>query len=141
LTSCYSHPNIPRNTSVITHRDKEPEAPKLGILNFLSWREQEKSFEDLAAVAFANYTLTGNGEPEQVAGNRISPALIRMLGVAPIAGRVFYDSEESPGAGPVVMLGEKDANRLPTPCADGVIGGVRRYNRLSFQANGEEQQE
>ena len=76
------------------------------VLNFLSWREQAKSFEDLGAVGFANYTLTGNGEPEQVSGNRITPALIRMLGVVPIAGRTFYDSEESPAAAPVVMLGE-----------------------------------
>lgn len=76
------------------------------MLNFLSWREQEKSFEELAAVGFENYTLSGSGEPEQLTGNRISPALIRVLGVSAIAGRAFNDAEESPGAAPVVMLGE-----------------------------------
>jgi putative ABC transport system permease protein len=76
------------------------------VLNFLSWREQSRSFETLAAVAYSNYTLNGNGEPEQLTGNRISPALTRALGVAPVAGRAFADGEDQPGAAPVVMIGE-----------------------------------
>jgi len=75
-------------------------------LNFLSWREQSRSFETLAAVAYSNYTLSGSGEPEQLTGNRISPSLTRTLGVAPIAGRAFADDEDKPGAPPVVMIGE-----------------------------------
>ena len=35
------------------------------VLNFLSWREQSHSFQDLAAMSIANYTLTGAGEPDQ----------------------------------------------------------------------------
>ena len=51
------------------------------VLNFVSWREQSKSFEELAAMGFSNYTLSGAGEPEQFSGNTISPALVRVLGV------------------------------------------------------------
>jgi putative ABC transport system permease protein len=76
------------------------------VLNFLDWREQSKSFEDLAAVGFTNYTLTGAGEPEQFSGNRISPALTRVLGIPPIAGRAFTDDEEQPNAPAVAMIGE-----------------------------------
>ena len=76
------------------------------VLNFLSWREQTKTFEELAAVGFSNFTLTGSGEPEQLSGNRISPALTRVLGIAPVAGRAFTDDEEKPGAAPVAMIGE-----------------------------------
>ena len=77
------------------------------LLNFLSWREQApKSFEQLAAIGFESYTLTGSGEPEQVSGNRISPALLPMLGLRPIAGRAFTDEEEKPGAARVAMVGE-----------------------------------
>jgi putative ABC transport system permease protein len=76
------------------------------VLNFLDWREQSKSFEDLAAVGFNNYTLTGSGEPEQFSGNPISPALTRVLGISPIAGRTFSDDEEHPNAAPVAMIGE-----------------------------------
>ncbi len=75
-------------------------------LNFLSWREQTQSFEELAAVGFNNYTLTGSGEPEQFSGNPISPALMRVLGLSPVMGRAFYRDEENLGAAPVAMLGE-----------------------------------
>ncbi len=76
------------------------------VLNFLDWREQSHSFEDLAAVGFANYTLTGSGEPEQFSGYRISPALTRVLGIAPVAGRTFTNAEERPGSAPVCLVGE-----------------------------------
>jgi putative ABC transport system permease protein len=76
------------------------------VLNFLSWREQARSFQELGALGFGNYTLTGSGDPEQVSGNQISPALTRALGIMPIAGRAFVDAEEKPGSTPVAMLGE-----------------------------------
>jgi putative ABC transport system permease protein len=75
-------------------------------LNFLAWREQQQSFEPIAAVGFGTFTISGNGDPEQLPGNRISPALMRVLGLAPITGRSFADDEEKPGAPPVAMIGE-----------------------------------
>jgi len=76
------------------------------VLNFVSWREQSNSFQELGAVGYANFTLTGKGDPEQVSGNLLSPALMRALGVKPIAGRAFQDDEENPGTAPVAMVGE-----------------------------------
>ena len=76
------------------------------VLNFISWREQARSFENLAALGFANYTLTGTGDPEQVSGNLVSPALMSVLGMSPIVGRVFSNEEEKPGVAPVAMVGE-----------------------------------
>ena len=76
------------------------------VLNFLDWREQSQSFAEMAAIGFSSYTLTGAGEPEQFSGNRISPALLRVLGLPPVAGRAFTENEEQPGAAPVAMIGE-----------------------------------
>jgi putative ABC transport system permease protein len=76
------------------------------VPNFVSWREQARSFEEFAAIGFNNYTLTGSGEPEQLSGNRISPAVMRVLGLAPVIGRAFADDEEKPAAAPVAMIGE-----------------------------------
>ncbi|HZI93790.1 MAG TPA: ABC transporter permease, partial [Patescibacteria group bacterium] len=81
------------------------------VLNFLSWREQTKAFHELAAVGFGTYTLSEGGEPEQMSGNRISPGLLRVLGVEPVAGRAFTEEEEKPGAAPVAMIGEGLWNR------------------------------
>ena len=76
------------------------------VLNFLSWREQTQSFEQLAGVGYATFTLSGNGEPEQLPGNRISPALAQVLGTRPLAGRDFRADEEKPGGAAVAMIGE-----------------------------------
>jgi len=76
------------------------------VLNFVSWREQTQTFEELAAIGFGAVTLSSGGEPEQLPGNRISPALIRILGLTPVAGRAFTDDEEKPGSAPVVMISE-----------------------------------
>src|SRR5262249_7337193 len=75
-------------------------------LNFLSWQEQQHSFTEVAAVGFNTYTLTGSGDSEQVYGNLISPALMRVLGLVPGAGRAFTDDEEKPGSTPVAMISE-----------------------------------
>ncbi|MEO6193566.1 MAG: ABC transporter permease [Thermoanaerobaculia bacterium] len=106
----------------VFERNDKLHAPlyNVSVLNFLDWRAQTQSF-DLAAVnPGTNYILTGTGNPEQLAGNRISPALPRVLGVHLIAGRPFTPEEEKPGSAPVAIIGEafrqshfgKDANVL-----------------------------
>jgi putative ABC transport system permease protein len=98
----------PNRLVQVAEKNDKLNLPSFGssVLNFLSWREQAQSFEALAAIATNNYTLTGAGEPEQLSGNRISPALTRVLGIPPIVGRDFADEEEKPGAAPVAMIGE-----------------------------------
>jgi hypothetical protein len=76
------------------------------VLNFLSWREQQQAFEQIAGVGYATFTLTGNGEPEQLSGNRISPALDQVLGTRPLLGRTLTPDEEKPGGAAVAMIGE-----------------------------------
>ena len=92
----------------VAEKNDKLNLPSFGssVLNFLSWQEQAQGFEAFAAIAANNYTLTGAGEPEQLSGNRISPALTRVLGIPPIVGRDFTDEEEKPSAAPVAMIGE-----------------------------------
>ncbi len=78
----------------------------VSVLNFVSWREQTQAFEQLAAVGYATFTVSGSGEPEQLSGNRISPALTHVLGTKMLAGREFRDDEEKPGGAAVAMIGE-----------------------------------
>ncbi|MFZ0272145.1 MAG: ABC transporter permease [Acidobacteriaceae bacterium] len=92
----------------VAEKNDKLRLPSFGssVLNFIDWREQNHSFQQLGAISYDNYTLTGSGDPEQFSGNPISPALTRVLGLRPIAGRDFHDDEEKPGAAPVVMIGE-----------------------------------
>ncbi|HEY7388971.1 MAG TPA: ABC transporter permease [Bryobacteraceae bacterium] len=76
------------------------------VLNYLSWREQQQSFEQLGAVRQSSYNLTGRGEPEQFTGNEISPSLFGLLGVRPVLGRDFREGEDQPGSSRVAMIGE-----------------------------------
>jgi len=99
----------PKRLVQVAEKNDKLNLPNFGAsaLNFLSWREQTQTFEELAAIGFSNYTLSGAGEPEQFSGNRISPALMHVLGLAPIAGRSFSNDEERPGGAPVAMVGER----------------------------------
>src|SRR5207302_1655446 len=92
----------------VSERNDRLNIPSFGVsaLNFLSWREEAKSFEGLAAVGFGTFTLSSGGEPEQVPGNRISAALLPVLGLTPIAGRTFTAAEGKPGGPAVAIIGE-----------------------------------
>jgi putative ABC transport system permease protein len=76
------------------------------VLNYLSWKERTQSFEQLGAAGFANFNLSGRGDPEQLAGSTMSPSLVPLLGVKPVAGRSFNEGEDRPGAAPVAMISE-----------------------------------
>jgi putative ABC transport system permease protein len=73
--------------------------------NFVDWRQRNHVFEDVAAYDDRSFTLTDGGEPEQLAGGRLSQGLLEILGVAPMLGRTFASAEDSPGGNPVVILG------------------------------------
>ena len=63
-----------------------------------------RGFRAMAAFRGWSYSLSSNGgEPEQVAGARVSPELFDVLGVRPYAGRTFTRQEAVPG-GPSVMV-------------------------------------
>jgi putative ABC transport system permease protein len=71
--------------------------------NVADWREQNKSFEDIAASDPTVVTLTGAAEPEQVMSVRASANLFPLLGVAPMLGRTFTADEERQQARVVVL--------------------------------------
>ena len=98
----------PNRIMQVAEKNDKLNLPTFGasVLNFLSWREQTQSFEQIAGVGYATFTLSGNGEPEQLTGNRISPALTHVLGTRLLAGREFKADEEKPGGAAVAMIGE-----------------------------------
>ena len=73
--------------------------------NFLDWKEQSQSFEDMELFEVGTGTLTGEGEPEQVVGIRVTTSFLSMLGARTVLGRNFTAAE---GAGkarfPVAVL-------------------------------------
>lgn len=74
--------------------------------NFLDWKKQNTTFEDIAAFGASTRTLTGIGDPEQILGTRASEGFFQVVGVDPILGRSFIREEYEPGKGQVVILGQ-----------------------------------
>ena len=57
--------------------------------DYLEWKEQNKSFEDLFLFEHGSGTITGVGEPEQVAGLRVTTNFGDFFGIKPVLGRTF----------------------------------------------------
>jgi putative ABC transport system permease protein len=73
--------------------------------NFVDWKEQNKSFEHMAAfTAPVNYNFTGGAVPERVVGARVSAGFFQMLGVQPVQGRLFNDEEDQPNNNLVIII-------------------------------------
>jgi len=84
---------------------KNASAPSnISYPNFVDWRDQNQSFEGLAAHFSTDYNLTGAGEPERLSGVRASANLLTVLGVSPVLGRGFLPDEDRPGGNAVAML-------------------------------------
>ncbi|HXR77817.1 MAG TPA: ABC transporter permease [Bryobacteraceae bacterium] len=57
------------------------------------WRNQSRSFADMATFDAVNTTLTGSDGVEEIVGASISPNLLPLLGVRPVLGRSFSIEE------------------------------------------------
>jgi predicted permease len=66
-------------------------------LNFLDWREQNRSFESMAAISDATVNLKINGEPLAVQGLSVSPEFFSVLRATPHLGRTFTAEDGIPG--------------------------------------------
>lgn len=85
--------------------------PKLGVSqdwhsypNYIDYKEQNQSYEDMAAFNDRSFNLTGTGDPVRVVGVWTSASLFSVLGVEPALGYTFTEAEEEPGKDLVVVL-------------------------------------
>lgn len=75
--------------------------------NFADWRDQNQVFDQVIAYSDWNFNLSGVNQPERLQGAIVSPSFFTMLGIKPIAGRVFSVDEEQPGKDFVVILSQQ----------------------------------
>src|SRR5207302_1310771 len=61
------------------------------------WKEQNHSFEPLAATTWHDVNLTGTGDPEHLTGYQVTANFFETLHVKPMMGRGFRPEEENPG--------------------------------------------
>lgn len=98
--------------------------------NFLSWQERTRSFEQLAALDSESANLSADGAVARVEAISTTPALWRVLGLPPVAGRSFSAAESTHPAAPVAMLGERLA-RDRYGSAAAAVGKIIRVNGVA----------
>src|ERR1700720_27239 len=72
--------------------------------NYFIYREQSRTFQDVGMYQGDSVSVTGVGEPEQVASLNVSDATLSILGVQPMLGRQFRREDDAPGAPETVIL-------------------------------------
>ena len=79
----------------------------VNALHFQEWRKNVRAFEQMAMIGGLSVNLTGSGEPERLAGARVSASLFPMLHAQTQLGRTFLEEEDQPGRDDVVVLSNK----------------------------------
>lgn len=97
----YDHPEL-----IVRVLEAPPGGGRNGIstLNFLDWQRQNNCFAFLAARTGGGASLTGSGEPVELAGNRVSAHYFDIFGQKAALGRTFADGEDQEGKDHVVIL-------------------------------------
>src|ERR1043165_9215338 len=75
-----------------------PEPFELSYLNWLDLRQQSKSFEDIAGLAFSSNIVKTQGEPTRVQTLSVSANLFPLLRAHAAQGRTFLADDDKPGA-------------------------------------------
>ncbi len=71
----------------------------------VDYRKRSQTLQEVAAWSDGQVNLTGDGDPERVAAASVTANTFSTLGVAPMLGRTFTDSEDLPNGPLVVVLG------------------------------------
>ena len=75
--------------------------------DYLDWRAQSKSFEDIAAADAQWMTFVGSDEPERIQTEFVAAPYFSLLGVSPARGRGFEANEDDVARpAPVVVLSD-----------------------------------
>ena len=102
----------PEPDKLVVIREKTSKFPSGSVAypNYLDWRGGQKGFTDLALVRRENYNFAdvgGSSAPERIAGGRITWNFLEVMKMPTILGRNINESEDVPGAPPVVLISER----------------------------------
>ena len=73
---------------------------------FARYRDETRSFSNIAVQTGWGVNLTGLGDPERLNGMRVSSDFFSVYRAAPARGRVFTPQEDQPGNNKVVVLSD-----------------------------------
>ncbi len=71
---------------------------------YFTYREENRTLQDIGMWRTDSVTVTGLGEPEQIECLTVTDGTLPVLGVLPVKGRWFTRRDDSPGSPDTVML-------------------------------------
>src|SRR5579864_4671132 len=102
---------------------------------FLEYRRLATCFSQIAAVEWGDARLTGDGQPEDADGKRVTSAAFPMLGIKPIVGGLFTTDDEKYGQDHVAILSEGLWRRRYGGTRS-IVGNNIQINRESYRVAG-----
>jgi putative ABC transport system permease protein len=107
-TVLLKEPPFPKADRVVILQTKTQQGSFGGAspAKFAYWAAQTQILEDVAAFGGGVVNWTSGEFQQQLRSERVSSAYFRLFGVPVILGRAFNAQEDSPGAAPVVLIGE-----------------------------------
>jgi len=88
-----------------TNLSQNIERMSVPLHDYLDWRAQQTSFEQLGAYYFGTANISGSERPERFNGAFVTANTLTILGVRPLLGRLILEGEDHPAAEPVIVLG------------------------------------
>ncbi|MEO8434820.1 MAG: ABC transporter permease [Pyrinomonadaceae bacterium] len=86
------------NSAIAAPRDD------VAVANFMDWKTQNTVFDEMAAIGFRSFNITGDGEPEKVMAYGATSNFFPLLGAQPALGRNFLTDEDRDGGAKVLIL-------------------------------------
>ena len=86
------------------HPQQNGNRPRLSYGDFLDFKAQTRTVEELVAMSIGTGALTGQGDARRVAVAAASEGLFRVWDLEIERGRRFLPGEDAPGASPVFLL-------------------------------------
>jgi putative ABC transport system permease protein len=74
--------------------------------DFNDWRTESHSFSAMAAMRTATLNLVDGADPDRVDALRISPEILKLLGLTPSIGRDFSPTDGNADAAPVALISD-----------------------------------
>ncbi len=102
----------------------------LAYPDFCAWRQQNRSFDGMAAWSTGEFSLSFEGNARRVRGARVTYDLASVLGIRMAQGRPFLPEEDRPGGEKVAVLSHGLWQRLFG--GQDVLGRVVRLDRESY---------
>jgi putative ABC transport system permease protein len=72
--------------------------------NYADWRKETAIFDEVAVISGWQPTLTDGAEPEPIPGEQVSHEYFSVLGITPILGRTFAQTDNVPNAPRVAVI-------------------------------------